>query len=187
MSFGDEVLGRVMAETIAGEFDMLLGRRTYEIFAAYWPHHGDNPIGAAFNKATKYVVTRTLDHLDWENSLRVRGDIVGEVRRLKGSDGPPLHVWGSGELLQMLIAADLVDEHRLWIAPVVLGEGRRLFENGVPARGLTLVETRSTPRGVLVNTYRPAGPLPTGSAEPDTPSAAELARRKKLAGEGSGI
>ena len=186
MSFGDDVLGQVIAETIAGEFDLLLGRRTYEIFAAYWPHHGDNPIGKAFNKATKYVVTRTLDRLDWENSLRLGGDVVGELRRLKAADGPPLHIWGSSELLQTLTAADLVDEYRLWIAPLLLGAGKRLFENGVPPGSLTLVETRSTPRGVLLNTYRPAGPLPKASAQPETPVAAELARQKKLAAEGSG-
>jgi dihydrofolate reductase len=85
---------------------------------------------------------------------------VDEVRRLKASDGPALHVWGSSELLQTLIAAGLVDEHRLWVFPVVLGKGKRLFEDGVPARGLSLVATRSTPSGVLVNTYRPTGPLP---------------------------
>lgn len=184
MPFGDAVLGEVIAETIAGEFDLLLGRRTYEIFTAYWPNHGDNPIGRAFNRATKHVVTRTLDRLDWEHSRRIGGAVVDEVRRLKASDGPALHVWGSGELLQALLAADLVDEIRLWVAPVVLGQGRRLFEDGVPPRALTLVETRSTTTGVLVNTYRPAGPLPKESAPPETPSAAELARRKKLAAEG---
>ena len=113
---------------------MLLGRRTYEIFAAYWPNQGDNPIAKAFNKATKYVVTRSLDRLDWEKSQRIDGDVVDEVRRLKASDGPALHVWGSGELLQTLIAAELVDEYRIWVFPVVLGEGKRLFENGVPPR-----------------------------------------------------
>ena len=164
---GHALLGRrlgnqAIGEIIAGEFDLLLGRRTYEIFAAYWPHHGDNPIGKAFNKATKYVVTRSLDQLDWENSQRIGGDVVDELRRLKASDGPALHVWGSSELLQTLIAADLVDEYRLWVFPLVLGEGKRLFENGVPPRGLSLVATRSTPRGVLLNTYRPAGPLPKG-------------------------
>lgn len=153
-------LNQAVGETIAGEFDMLLGRRTYEIFAAYWPNHSDNPIGKAFNKATKYVVTRSLDQLDWETSQRIGGDVVDEVRRLKASDGPALHIWGSSELLQTLIAADLVDEYRMWVFPVVLGEGKRLFENGVPPRLLTLVETRSTPKGVLLNTYRPAGPLP---------------------------
>lgn len=186
MPYGDDVLSRVIGETIAGEFDMLLGRRTWEIFAAYWPYQGDNPIAKAFNRATKYVVTRTLDRLDWAPSRRLGGDVVDEVRRLKASDGPALHVWGSGELLQSLIAAGLVDEHRLWVAPVVLGRGRRLFENGVPPGGLVLVETRSTSRGVLINTYRPAGPLPRGFLQPDEPSDAELARRKKLAAEGSG-
>ena len=84
---------------------------------------------------------------------------MDEIRRLKASDGPELHIWGSSELLQTLIAADLVDEYRMWVFPLVLGEGKRLFENGVPPRGLS-VATRSTPRGVLLNTYRPAGPLP---------------------------
>ena len=160
MPFVDDAAGRVIGETIAGEFDMLLGRRTYEIFASYWPNQGDNPIAKAFNKATKYVVTRTLDHLDWKTSQRISGDVVDEVRRLKTSDGPALHIWGSSELLQTLIAAELVDEYRIWVFPLVLGEGKRLFENGVPPGGLALVETRSTPKGVLINTYRPAGSLP---------------------------
>jgi dihydrofolate reductase len=139
---------------------MLLGRRTYEIFAAYWPNQsGDNPIAKAFNKATKYVATRSLDRLDWKNSRQIGGDVVDEVRRLKASDGPVLHVWGSSALLQTLIAADLVDEYRLWVFPVVLGKGKRLFENGAPPRDLSLVSTRSTSRGVLLNTYLPAGPL----------------------------
>jgi dihydrofolate reductase len=140
---------------------MLLGRRTYEIFAAYCPHQEGGAIAKAFNQATKYVATQTLDALDWEHARRLSGDVVEEVRRLKASDGPELHVWGSGELLQALIAADLVDEYRIWVFPVVLGEGKRLFGNGVPPRGLALVETRSTPSGVLASTYRPAGPLLT--------------------------
>jgi dihydrofolate reductase len=160
MPFVDDAAGQVIDEIIAGEFDMLLGRRTYQIFAGYWPNQGDHPIAKAFNKATKYVVTRSLDRLDWEKSQRVDGDVVEEVRQLKASDGAALHIWGSSELLQTLIGADLVDEYRIWIFPLVLGKGKRLFENGVPPRGLTLVETRSTPSGVLVNTYHPAGPLP---------------------------
>ena len=183
MPFLDDGLNQAIGETIAGEFDMLLGRRTYEIFAAYWPNQGDNPIAKAFNRATKYVVTRSLDQLDWENSQRIGGDVVDEVRRLKASDGPALHIWGSSELLQTLIAADVVDEFRVWVFPVILGHGKRLFEKGVPPRGLTLVESRSTTKGVLLNTYRPAGPLPSGSPAPEKPSKAELARRKKLAAE----
>ena len=162
MRFVDDGLKQVIDKTIAGEFDMLLGRRTYEIFAAYWPNQGDNPIAKAFNKATKYVVTRSLQNLAWNKSQRIDGDVVEELRRLKASDGPEVHIWGSSELLQTLIAADLIDEYRLWVFPVVLGKGKRLFENGAPPRRLALVGTQSMPSGILVNTYRPAGPLPTG-------------------------
>jgi dihydrofolate reductase len=164
MGYRDAAGGKALAEIMSGEFDLLLGRRTYEIWAPYWPHAGDNPIAKAFNKATKFVVTRSLDKLSWEGSQRISGDAVGEIRRLKASDGPEMHIWGSSELLQTLIAADLVDEFRVWVYPVVLGKGKRLFENGVPPRGLTLVESRSTTKGVLLNTYRPAGPIPKGSA-----------------------
>lgn len=183
MRFSDEAGSEALDEIMSGEFDMLLGRRTYEIFAAYWPHAGDNPIAKAFNKATKFVVTRSLDRFDWVNSQPLGGDAVDEIRRLKASDGPELHIWGSSELLQTLIAADVVDEFRVWVYPVILGKGKRLFEKGVPPRGLTLVESRSTPRGVLLNTYRTAGPLPERTPAPEEPSEAELARRRKLAAE----
>jgi dihydrofolate reductase len=184
MPFGDEAGAAALGKIMSGEFDLLLGRRTYEIFAAYWPYAGaDNPIAKAFNRATKFVVTRSLNQFDWVNSQPIRGDTVDEIRRLKASDGPELHIWGSSELLQTLIAAELVDEFRVWIYPLVLGQGKRLFEKGVPPRGLTLVESRSTSTGVLLNTYRPAGRLPARSPDPEKPSAAELARRKKLAAE----
>jgi dihydrofolate reductase len=155
MSFGDEVLRQAITETIAGDFAMLLGRRTYEIFASYWPQNADNPIGKAFNRATKYVATHTLTRLDWEHSHAIGGDVVAEVRQLKASAGPAFHLWGSSALLQTLIAADLIDEHRLWVAPVVLGQGKRLLEPGVPPRRFTLVDSRSTSTGVLILTYRP--------------------------------
>jgi len=155
-----EAGGQAIGEIVAREFDMLLGRRTYENFASSWPNNGEHPIGKAFNKATKYVVTRSLDRLDWENSHRIGGDVVGEVRRLKASEGPELHIWGSSELLQTLIAADLVDEFRMFVFPVVLGAGKRLFGNGIPPRRFSLVASRSTPSGLIINTYRSAGPLP---------------------------
>lgn len=158
MRFGDEGVRQALGETISGKFDLLLGRRTYAIWAGYWPHQGDNPIGKAFNRATKYVVSSTLRQLGWEKSQRIDGDVVKAIRRLKTSKGPALHVWGSGQLLQTLITAGLVDEHRLWIAPVVLGQGKRLFESGLPPHDLTLVDSRRTPNGVLINTYRPTRP-----------------------------
>lgn len=166
MRFMDDDSGRAIDEIMAGEFDLLLGRRTYDIWTSYWPHHGNNSIGKAFNHATKYVVTRSLAQLGWKKSERISGDVVSELRRLKASEGPPLHVWGSSVLLQTLMAADLVDEHRLWVFPLVLGGGKRLFENGLPARGLTLLETRRTSSGVLLNTYRPAETLPAASPAP---------------------
>ncbi len=155
--FGDDALFQAIGKTLAGKFDMLFGRRTYEVFAGYWPHQS-NVIGKAFNKATKHVVTRALDQLDWKASVRIGGDVVDEVRRLKASDGPALHIWGSHQLLQTLITAELIDEYIIMVYPVVIGRGKRLFENGVPPSRLALVETLSTPKGVLYNTYRSAGP-----------------------------
>jgi dihydrofolate reductase len=160
MPFATDAGRQAIGEIIAGEFDMILGRRTYQIFAGYWPKHGDNPIGEAFNKAAKYVATRSLNRLDWTNAQRIEGDVVDGLRRLKASDGPALHIWGSSQLLQTLIAAELVDEHRIWVFPLVLGTGKRLFETGAPPRRLSLTETRSTPTGVLLTTYRSADPLP---------------------------
>lgn len=183
MAFGDEVVGGALREIMASPFDLLLGRRTYEIFAAYWPHAGENFIATAFNRAKKFVATRSLDRLAWANSQSLGADALDAVRRLKASDGPALHVWGSGELLQTMMAEDLVDEFRIWLYPVVLGEGRRLFEGGVPPRGLTLVESRRGSKGVCYNIYRPAGPLPPFESEPETPSADELLRRQKLSAE----
>ena len=160
MPFVDDAAGKVIDETIAGEFDLLLGRRTYDIWASYWPNHDDNPIGEAFNRATKYVVTHRPGQLGWKTSRPIGGDIVNEIRALKASVGPGLQVWGSSEVLQTLMAAWLVDEHRLWVFPVVLGKGKRLFEKGLPASGLSLISTGSTPSGVVFNTYRPAGAVP---------------------------
>lgn len=159
MKFGDDVLHKILDETIAGDFDMLLGRRTYEIFADYWPKHDDNPIGKSFNKAKKYIATRTLKQLDWRNSQRIGEDIANEIHKLKSANGSEIHIWGSSNLLQTLIAADLVDEYQMWICPVVLGKGKRLFENNVPPRTLNLIDTITTSTGVLINTYRPAGAL----------------------------
>lgn len=165
MAHGDAVSRQAMETIMAEEFDLLLGRRTYEIFAPYWPHHGENFIGRAFNRATKYVATRTLTQFDWANSRRLGDDLVAEVKRLKATPGPSLHVWGSGDLLQTLMAAHLVDEYQLWIRPIFLGHGRRLFRDGLPPTNLTLVESRPTTTGVLLNTYRPTGPFTSRPAQ----------------------
>ena len=165
MPYIDDSAGQVVNDTIAGEFDLLLGRRTYDIWINYWPQHTDNPIGAAFAKATKYVVTHRQEGLDWPTSKQIGGDIIQGIRELKAAEGPELHLWGSGQMMQTLIAADLIDEHRLWVIPVVLGQGRRLFENGLPPRALALASTSSTPSGVLFNTYRPDGQVRQGQAD----------------------
>lgn len=157
MPFVDEGVLKVIDETISGDFEMLLGRRTYEIFASYWPKHEDNPIGKAFNKATKHVVTSRPNELEWAGSQRIAGNVVGELRRLKDSEGPVLQVWGSGQLLQTLTAAGLVDEYQMWIFPVVLGKGKRMFEQSVPPAKLWLISSSSTSKGVLFNNYGSAG------------------------------
>jgi dihydrofolate reductase len=159
MPYGDDTLSRVIDETMSGAFDLLLGRRTYDIFAGYWPHQHDN-IAKAFNEATKFVVTSRPDPLGWKTSQRIGGDVAREIAKLKAAEGPELHVWGSSRLLQTLITADLVDEYRMWIAPVVLGKGKRLFESAVPPRALSLIETQRTSTGLLIHKYRPAGLIP---------------------------
>jgi dihydrofolate reductase len=182
--YWDDVMNKVMGQNMSVPFDLLLGRKTYEIFAAHWPHAGDNPITQLFNKATKYVASRTLGKLDWVNSKLLAGDAAKDVAQLKTGDGPDLQVHGSSVLLQSLIGARLIDEYRLWVFPVILGHGKRLFEKGSTPQGLSLVDTKSSSTGVLINTYRPAGALKPGSFALAEPSQAELARREKMAREG---
>lgn len=145
--------GQAILDIVSEPFDLLLGRRTYENFASFWPGYNDNPVGRAFNASTKYVATRTLEALSWATSRRLDGDGVDAVRALKATDGPNLHIWGSSGLLQSLIPG-LVDEHRLFVFPVVLGRGKRLFGEGLQPRKLTLVESKSAANGVVFNTYR---------------------------------
>jgi len=150
---------RIVLGTISGEFDLLLGRRTYDLWSAAWGKQNDHPIGKAFNKATKYVVTHRPDSLNWKPSQPITGDVVSEVRRLKASAGPALQLWGSSEVLHALFASGLIDEHRMFVFPVVVGAGKRLFENAEMPRAFALVSSQSTPTGVLFNTYRVTGPI----------------------------
>jgi dihydrofolate reductase len=179
----DEVLQEALEAAFAKPMDLLLGRRTYEIFAAYWPYE-EGPIADRLNSARKYVASRTLKSLDWDNSTLLEGDVATAVGALKQKDGPELQVYGSSELLQTLLLHGLVDEFRLWIAPVVLGRGKRLFGREA-ATGLELVGSNVSTSGVIMATYRPAGEVPTGSFGFEEPSERELARREAMKAEES--
>jgi dihydrofolate reductase len=158
----DEFSGKVMGEQIGKSFDLLLGRKTYEIFAAYWPHHNDG-IGAPFNKAKKYVASRTLKNLEWNNSELLKNDIVDEIKKLKEQDGPELQVHGSGNFIQTLLKHDLVDELLLKIFPLTLGIGKRLFAEGTIPAAFTLYESKISPKGVIIANYKREGEVKTGS------------------------
>jgi dihydrofolate reductase len=184
VGYWDDFLGGVMDEQMAKPFDLLLGRKTYEIFAAYWPYvksdDPDGPIAGKLKSAKKYVVSTTLEKLDWSNSTLVKGDIVQESKKLKQQDGPELQVHGSSNLIQTLLKHDLIDEFRLKIFPITLGIGKRLFGEGTIPAGLKLVDSKTSTTGVIVATYERSGLVKTGSFASNTPSEAELARRKRL-------
>jgi dihydrofolate reductase len=175
----DEVLGKAAGEAFEKPFDLLLGRRTYEIFAAYWPYD-EGPIADRLNSATKHVASRTLKSLDWNNSRLLEGEVPTAVTALKQEDGLELQVLGSSELLRTLLAHGLVDELRLWIFPVLLGRGKRLFDDDVAPAGLELVESNVSTSGVVAATYRRAGDVQTGSFALDEPSERELERREAM-------
>lgn len=163
MNYGDESTGRSIVEFYSQPHELLLGRRTYEIFARYWPHHGDNPIGAIINRDVKHVASRTLRKLDWENSRLLGGEAETAVRRLKSKPGSNLHVIGSSNLLQTLLRADLVDDLFLWTSPVVLGTGKRLFGEGVPPTAWSLARSSTNPLGLRMDFYTRSGQVTYGS------------------------
>ena len=158
----DEALGEEMTREMGHDFDLLLGRRTYDIFASYWPHQ-QGPEAAPINNATKYVATHRPLPREWQRSVRLEGDVVRAVRDLKHGTGPELQVHGSGALIQTLLANDLVDELWLKIFPVTIGSGRRLFEDGTMYAGFRLIESRTTPSGVIIAKYARAGDVKSGS------------------------
>jgi dihydrofolate reductase len=157
----DEFLGDVMTEQMSQPFDLLLGRRTFEVFASYWPHHEDE--GAGINRATKYVASNTLTSHAWKKSVFLSGNVAEEIKKLKQEDGPDLQVHGSAELIQTLLEHDLVDEFWLKIFPVTLGMGKRLFAQGTISAAFTLVDSKTSPTGVIVVTFKRAGDVKTGS------------------------
>jgi dihydrofolate reductase len=173
----EEMMGQV-AEF--GPYELLLGRGTYEIFAAHWPYD-EGPIADQLNSTRKHVASTTLERVDWSNSTLIEGDVAEYVEALKREDGPEIQVHGSPGLIQTLLKHDLIDELRVWIFPLVLGSGKRLFGDGTVPAALKLVDSKVSKTGVALNTYERAGDIDTGSFEFDEPTEAELERRKRLA------
>jgi dihydrofolate reductase len=181
VGYWDEEASEAMRATMVPPFDLLLGRSTYEIFAAHWPY-SEEPQAEALNRATKYVASTTLEEVGWKSSVLLANPVADSIRELKAGEGPELQVHGSSGLLQTLIAEGLVDRFRVWTFPLLLGKGRRLFGSGTAAAGLELVESRSFPGGCVLAEYRTGATIEPGSFVPDEPSEAELKRRAKLQG-----
>ena len=163
VNYWDEEMGQAMDEVVSKPFAMVLGRHTYDIMAAFWPHASEEEGATPFNEATKYVASRGHPDLAWSNSLLIEGDAADGLAALKAEDGPELQVHGSGNLAQTLIRHNLVDRYRLWIFPVVIGSGKRLFGEGTIPSGLELIEGRTSTTGVFMGTYRSAGEIVTGT------------------------
>jgi dihydrofolate reductase len=162
VTYFDDAMGETMGEIMGKPFDLLLGRRTYDIFAAHWPHR-TGPGAEPLNNATKYVASRGRPDLSWANSVLLEGDAATAVAALKQSDGPELQVHGSGDLLQTLLQHGLIDQFRLHIFPVVVGTGKRLFADGTVPASLKLTDHKISGTGIMITTYEPAGELVTGS------------------------
>ena len=168
VNYWDDQMGQVMGEATSRPFAMVLGRRTFDIMAAYWPHAPEDQGGKVFNEATKYVASRSRPNLEaWSNSVLIEGDAAEGLAALKAEDGPELQVHGSANLIQTLLRHNLVDQFRLWVFPLVIGTGKRLFAEGTIPSGLTLVDHKVSTTGVVIGTYEPAGEIATGSFAPD--------------------
>ena len=158
VSYGDELFGQIMQEELK-QTDYLLGRKTYEIFAPYWPQHA--AFWPGINEGTKYVLSQTMEKSDWKNTVFLKS--VADIEKLKNSEGADIQVWGSSQLIHLLLKHDLVDELRLKIYPLILGEGKKLFENGAIPAAFTLTESQVTSKGVIIANYKRAGEVITGN------------------------
>ncbi len=182
--YADESMDISAAGFDGKDRELVLGRRTYEIFEAYWPYQpGDHPIAKTLNAAKKYVASRTLTALHWNNSTLLHGDVVPAIIALKAQPGPDLQMIGSGNLIHTLQAASLVDEYNVWTFPVVLGRGKRLFSQTAKPSALRLVRSQVSTTGVVMSTYLPGGAIQIGSFASAEPSRKELARRRKMVNE----
>ena len=159
--YSDDVLNKTMREQMSNPSDLLLGRKTFDIFASYWPHHADRWPG--INEAKKYVASKTLTKHEWSNTVFLKGDVPDEIRKLKQQDGLNLKVWGSGNLIQTLMKHDLIDEFWLKIYPITLGVGKRLFSEGTIPAAFTLYESKTSPSGVIIAYFKRAGEIKMGS------------------------
>jgi dihydrofolate reductase len=183
-NYWDEVMGLAASGFDGKDRELVLGRKTYEIFEAHWPYQPDeDPTARTLNAAKKHVASRTLKTLQWNNSTLLQGDVVAAVNALKAQPGCDLQIIGSGNLIQTLQAASLIDEYNVWTFPVVLGRGKRLFEAAARPFALRLAGSKVSTTGVVMSTYVPAGDIPLGSFVPAEPSAKELARRARMAGK----
>ena len=163
VNYWDDKMGEEMGAFMGRPFDLLLGRKTYDIFAAFWPNASEEQGAKPLNDATKYVVSRGRPKLDWADSVLIEGDAAEGIASLKKQDGPELQVHGSGDLIQTLLRHNLVDEFHLLVFPVVIGSGKRLFADGTIPGGLKLVDSKVSTTGVVIGTYEPAGEIVTGS------------------------
>jgi dihydrofolate reductase len=163
MTYWDDLMAEIMGEATSRPFAMVLGRTTYDIMAAYWPNAPEEEGGKPLNDATKYVASRSRPRLEWSNSILIEGDAAEGIAALKREDGPELQVHGSGNLIQTLLRHDLVDQFRLWVFPVLLGSGKRLFSDGTIPAGLKLVDSKVSTTGVVIATYEPSGDIVTGT------------------------
>jgi len=181
-NYWDESIDLSAAGFDGKDRELVLGRRTYQIFEAYWPYQpADHPVAQTLNAAKKHVASRTLTTLHWNNSTLLHGDVVSDVLALKAQSGPDLQIIGSGNLVQTLRAASLIDEYNVWTYPLVLGRGKRLFGESARPSAMQLVRSHVSATGVLMSTYVPAGEIRPGSFAGVEPSARELARREKMA------
>jgi dihydrofolate reductase len=163
-NYFDEMMGETMAGFMALPFELLLGKHTYDIFAAFWPTaKQDEFVADKFNATKKYVVSKTPAELAWANSKLITGDVVPQIKKLKEENAPDLWVHGSGNLIQTLLANDLIDRMHVWIFPITIGNGKRLFAEGTKPEGFKLTGSRTAPSGTIIATYEPTGPLKTGS------------------------
>ena len=173
-------------DIIMGEYDLLLGKRTYDIFSGYWPHNQDNPIGAKFQEINKYVLTHSDEPLAWDNSYKIGGGSAAEaVAKLKESEGRDLLIQGSSTFYPPLLSARLIDRLVLMTFPILLGKGKSIFDGSEIPSGLKLIDSYVSDTGVVTATYEPAGDVPTGTFETKPPSQEELERRQKWAMEGA--